>query len=176
VVVAVATDSSTAGKVSSITIGGNTATMHRNDERVPGGGSVELYSAIYGLTVTSGTTATIVVTYSTAKVRCGIAVYALYGLTSTTEHHGNSNNGAGTSISTTLNIPSQGIAIAGSICASNNADHSATGLTEDTDTSPENPTRFIAMSASNMSSETGRTITATGTASTSRIISAASWV
>jgi hypothetical protein len=176
VVCVMASDATVDRTLSSVTIGGNNAAQHEFEKSTSV--AIDMYTAIYGLTVTSGTTATIVVTWSGGMTGCHVAVFALDNLTSTTPHATNGNNtGAGTasSVSTTMNIPSNGVGIAIAGAVNNNAAHTPTGLSEDNDASVDGNVRIHVMSDQSMSSETGRTITSTGTANTSRAISVASW-
>jgi hypothetical protein len=174
VVIAYAIDNGVERSIDSMTIGGNAASSIQSNKSAT---TQDVYSHMFGLAVAADTTATIVVTYSSTMATGAVAVYALYNLSSTTPHavNGNQTNSA-TSISTTLDIPAGGLAIAGSCIFTNNVDHSATGLTEDADVHMESNTKMYAMSAQGLPSETGRTLTVTGTTSVQRCISAASWV
>jgi hypothetical protein len=177
VVVGYASYNNTSGapSFSSATIGGNAATPHHNQINVTD--FVYMATGIFGLLVTSGTQATIVVNFSETMQNCVVSVWALYGLDSTTPHHTNGGNAdSATSVSTTLNIPDQGVAVAIAGSVNNNVAHTAAGLTEDADTTIESTQRYHSMSAQSMSAETGRTISSTGNAVTFRSLAAASWV
>jgi hypothetical protein len=160
--------------VNSITLGGNNMTEIRQDKTNQ---AVDAYTGLFIRAEASGTTANIVVSWSQTMSNCTISVWALYGIDGTEFHDNGDNTGASTatSVSTTLNIASGGVAVAVAIGTANNAAHTATGLTEDYDANTETNGRAHAMSAQSMSVETGRTITSTGTAVTVRCISAASW-
>jgi hypothetical protein len=173
VVIAYAIDNAAERTINSMTIGGNAATPIQSNKSATG---QDVYTAMFGLAVAAGTTATIVVTYSSTMNTGAVAVYALYGLLSTTPFHNNGNQtNAATSVSTTLNIPEGGLAVAGSCIFTNNVNHTGTGLTEDADVHMESNTKMFAMSDEGMTAETGRTLTVTGTTSLQRCISAASW-
>lgn len=93
--------------ISSVTVGGNAATAINFVE-----GSVTgafLQSAIYIIQVDAGTTATVVVTFSAGSNRCGIGVWAAYGLQSS------SATATGTSVANpqtaSLNISAGGVAL-----------------------------------------------------------------
>lgn len=68
--------------VSSVTVGGNSATQLCTDEG--SGGGANQRTALYIITVDSGTSADIVVTYSGTCARSGIGVWAVYDLQSST--------------------------------------------------------------------------------------------
>lgn len=171
----------TATTLNSITIGGSGATIHRSEKSTRAPNSANAMSAIAGLALPSGTSTTVTVVFSTTIFACGVAIYALYDLVSTTPFAANGNTAdTTTSVSTTLNIPGGGIGIA--TCTSYNiitGPASLTGLTQDFDitVSPGGTDQFEQNggSSENMSAETGRTITATGTGTLPRSICAVSW-
>lgn len=122
--------------ISSVTIGGNAAasivsTTHATDFSI---------SAIYGLLVTSGTTANIVVTFGAAQQRCAIVVFEMNGTGGSATAFATATDNAAPS-STTLSIPSGGAAMGVSFARATAAVGSATwtGMTEAVeDTSLEN--------------------------------------
>lgn len=83
VVVAVSLVHTTNGTTASCTIGGNSATSVIQQQGPLGGGGY-VRSCIFILQVDSGTTDTIAVSTSNSVVACGIGVYALYDLNSST--------------------------------------------------------------------------------------------
>lgn len=93
--------------VSGVTIGGNAATKIVESTK---SGSGTNHASIWVLLVTSGTTATIVVTYSAAGVRCEVGIWAAYGIDPA--GYGtiasNANNGTGT-----ISCPAGGIIVGG---------------------------------------------------------------
>lgn len=165
--------------LSTVSIGGNAASIVRQDVTPT---TRQAHSAIATLAVPSGTTATIAVGLSSTNANsCAVHVYALYGLTSMTPFDHNGAGGqAAPSVSTTLNIPAGGIAIAGSShngAATGEDDATVTGLDEDVDMQTTGEFFYHqAASSQGMSAETGRTITTSSAlANASRAISAASW-
>ena len=175
VVAAFGAEVTTSTSFNGITIGGNAATTHRTDKGILTPNIAVVITAVAGLAVAAGTTATIVVTFSAAVNRCGIGVYALYNLGSTTPF---ASNGAGTAansttISTTLNIPSAGIAVLSTGSNINEA-LTITGLTEDFDQTILSAQQGGA-SAQTMTPETGRALSSSSATARTRSISAVSW-
>lgn len=121
-------DSTTVFDVSSVTVGGNAAA-----EVVDQGGSLSLNTAIYIISNTSGTTATIVVNLSEAITSNTVCVWAAYGLNSLTAVGTNSTSGSGTH---TLDVSATGGGVAVGIAsqASNVPTSTWTGLAEGADT------------------------------------------
>jgi hypothetical protein len=74
---------------------------------------------LYYLTVTSGTTATIVATYPQTKRRCTIAVYTITGLNSSTPSDTGTSNNSDTAPTLTLDIPTGSIAVYAHTSANN---------------------------------------------------------
>lgn len=95
--------------ISSVTIGGNGATVHAttNSHAVAG---------VASLVVTSGTTATIVVNVSATAQNCVVGVWTITGLTSTTPVHAptpsSSNSDDANSMSVSTNLSADGVAVA----------------------------------------------------------------
>ena len=159
--------------LASATIGGNAATIHRQDVSAV---NLSIHSALISLAVPTGTTATIFIDIATGTaLRCAVSVYSLYGLNSTTPvSTGGGNVQSGASASGTLNINAGGIAIAAAT-GSADEDHTLSGLTEDNDVS-FGADRAVTGSNQRMGAATGTTITqssATGTAA--RAITLGSW-
>lgn len=159
--------------ISAVTIGGNAAAIHRQDNSPV---NLNTRSGIAGLAVPSGTTATIVVSVSGGTATgCAISVYALYDLTSNTPFAVNgSGTQTGTSVSTTLNIPYRGIAIAAITSTSAGTGVSVSGLTADVDVANGVDRQVIDASQQRMAAETARAISASGT-SRAWAMSVASW-
>lgn len=152
VLVAVSLRSPTAGvSISSMTIGGVSAT-----EIVEASTGANATSAIYGLLVTSGTTATIVVTPSATGQRCQVSVYAMTGNGGSTTAHATATDTTAPS-STTIDIPINGSAVGISYAVDSGAVGAATwaGLTEDNDATLENTSN--AYSAAHLDSTGGAT-------------------
>lgn len=180
VVCAEGSTSLTATTLNSVAIDGNAATAIASVKATESPNIANIMTAIYGLAVPSGTTASIVVTFSAVLSRgCTIAVYALYDLQSTTPFSTNTNTAAsGTSISTTINIPGGGIGIAtiGSYSASGGT--MTAGLSQDYSAPfvPASLSEHVGGSNEGMNAETARTITMSGNNSlVARSIAAASW-
>jgi hypothetical protein len=114
--------------ITSIVIGGVTATSIAS--QASGSSKVWMYAAV----VPTGTTATIVCTFSGTISRCGIGVISIYGASGVTPE-----DTAGSAIdpaSATLTIPVKGVAV-GFVYANNAASFTWTGLTEGYDTAVE---------------------------------------
>jgi len=96
--------------LSSVTIGGNAATIHLQQTNT--GGSAGPTLAIASLVVATGTTATIVATYSSGEAQATSHVYTITGLNSTTPVATNSAAVASGDPSTTVNVTGTGVAVA----------------------------------------------------------------
>jgi hypothetical protein len=132
--------------------------------------------AITDSPVTSGTTATIVVTWSGSNNRCHIGTYAVTGLQSTTPTDTGIDSGTGTpsNRSTTLDISAGGIGIGLFVNSSGSAGSTTWGgLTEDFDLAGDGTICFSGASLESSSAQTGLSITADG--SSVCILIAASW-
>lgn len=86
VLIGIGARAAAARTLNSVTIGGVTATQIRNDRNTAGGNTT--VTAWFIAAVPSGSTGTVVVTFSNSMARCGIAVFSLTGLLSTTEVSG----------------------------------------------------------------------------------------
>ena len=163
--------------LSSVTIGGNGATVHVSAVQ-NASGSAGINCSISSLVVTSGTTATIVGNYSGAFTTGVLNVYTLTGYNSATPVATNSNVVASGDPSTTINITGVGAAV-GLWCGSSGTVGSPTwtGLsTRDYDSAVTGVSNAEVSSASQSSlgTETPRTISATS-GMTAEMIVAASW-
>lgn len=150
VLVAVCVRSATAGiSISSMTIGGVSAT-----ELVEASTGANVTSAIYGLLVTSGTTATIVVTPSNSSQRCAVSVFEMTGTGGATTTSATATDTSPPS-STTITIPANGAAVGLSFATSGSAVGTGTwaGLTEDNDADLENTNNHY--SAAHLNSVSG---------------------
>jgi hypothetical protein len=162
--------------VSSITIGGNAATIHANSTHNIPGNSTHI-AVIAGLLVPSGTTATMVINLSGTAARCWCFVYALHGLASTTQTAAateGQNAGAGDTISDTIDIPSAGILITAITSGATLGTHSWSGATEDSDENNGNIAASVA-SLQGLSAETARAYSATISNSCPKSMAAAAW-
>jgi hypothetical protein len=100
---------------------GNTGALNINLTSMTLGGSSMTNAAafaedtasvdLYYLTVTSGTTATIVATYPNQKRRCTIAVYTITGLNSSTPSDTGTSSNSDSAPTLTLDIPTGSIAV-----------------------------------------------------------------
>lgn len=100
--------------ITSLTLGGTSMTK-----------ATSLFDAnascdLYYLTVTSGTTATVVATYDKQKGRCTIGVYTITGLSSTTPSDTGTSNNSDTAPTLTLDIPTGSIAVYGHTSVNSN--------------------------------------------------------
>lgn len=162
--------------LSGLTIGGNAAAILRQDRPTsyPGNASISQ------LLVPSGTTATIVATYSDVINVCACHVYTLTNYALAAPHHsaGNNYTASANSLSASLDIRTDGAAIAVVAGQSGSADLTSTwsGLTEDADTDGTGYGAYSVASGSVMSAQAGRTISATLSANSDRrAITAVSW-
>lgn len=145
VVVAVHATRGSSFSVSSVTIGGVSATQ------VNSSGSSLITSVWYAAGVT-GTTGNIVVTMSGATTRCLIGVYALYNLRSNTPVDSDTTFSiSGTSLSRTINTRLDGVIIGAGSSSSSGRTYTWTGATENYDTVIEAAASFSAASATTSS-------------------------
>jgi hypothetical protein len=137
-----------AGLINSVTLGGNGMT-----EVVTVIGGAAMRGGIYILAVPTGTTASIVVTFANTQNRCGLAVWALYGLNSATAVDTATATAEGS-----LNLDTQdgGIVVAYGQLNSSGQTMAWTGVTADATQTGEN-VKWSA-SASNVAAETPRTV------------------
>jgi hypothetical protein len=101
--------------LSSSTIGGISATVVAN------AGTCTIIAAV----VTTGTTADVVLNFAGTQIRIGVAVYAVYGLSSTT-----ATSTYTASLSETVTIPAGGVAIGCAYSGSGGVSTTWTGVTE----------------------------------------------
>lgn len=130
VVVCITSAGSGAPSLSSLTVGGVTATTLRLFQAT--GRSCSFLIA----SVPTGTTGDVVATYSSTQDRCGIGIWATYGVLSATPI----DSQVVTASSSSVSIPSlttirSGLAFAGNLATTNNPTHSWSNVTERWDTS-----------------------------------------
>ena len=160
----------------SATVNGVGATIHVN--QAGGKSSITTsISAICSIPLSAGSTGNIAVTFSNNMTVCNIAGYALLDLISgtPTATAGNATSAAGagaTSLSTSINIPGNGILIG--VASANNATITLSGVTQD-GTSDVSVLKSAVGSNQQMTAETGRSVSAShgGTASAFAIAFAA---
>jgi hypothetical protein len=157
--------------VSSVTVGGAGLSVVRQQSNVATNIN---HAAIYGGIIATGTSATIVVNYTTAgtMLRTGIDVYALYGLESTTAFDHEQSTASNPSVS--LDIPARGVCI-GIACTAAAAGATWTGISENSDRNVEASALQQSAASDLLNAETGRTIQASFGTNTNPVLCAASW-
>jgi hypothetical protein len=133
-----------ANSVSSMTIGGVAAT-----KAVDEGGADRFIVEIWYASVPTGTTGDVVVTFANAQTDCGVLVYALYNLRSTTP----TDTGSGGAGSLTIDLPEYGQLVA----IARDGSVTWTGATEDYDSPTESRT---SASRGEVTAATGVTVSA----------------
>lgn len=143
---------------SSVTIGGVSATLLREDGHDAGGDTaVSIYIAL----VPTGTSGTVAITYAAGRRNAGVALYRLTGLNSTIAVDTASNTAD--PMTDTIDVNDGGVVIAGAMTRSNvGATNTWTGVTQPGNVSDEigNGDVLYASFEASLGSETGRTITA----------------
>lgn len=133
--------------------------------------SFEAY--IYAGNIASGTTASIVATYTGAWVNLNCSIWAAYGIASTTAYHTDSDLTATTTMTAAINIPAGGVAVA--IHGNNNAGvQTWTGLTEDFDSTDVTSRQCTGASLASATLQTGLSLSVTNT-SGDGVLLVASW-
>jgi hypothetical protein len=149
--------------VSSVTIGGNAATLYGTQST----NTVRARAAFAGLLVTSGTTADIAVTFSGAMEQAMVTVWALTGAGASFAPHDVrfANMSAGSASTSSLIVPQGGAVIAGGYFIDTTAGLTGvtwTGPTEVLDAGGETANgRYSGASLSNQTASAGYTVTAT---------------
>lgn len=167
-------DNATSNAVNSVTVGGAACSELVSIEDPPDWAEIYITDAAF----TSGTTANIVVGCSGTISRCGISVYALYNLNSTTPHATATDTATTSPLSTTINIPAGGVLISGATVRNSDSAPFAswTGATENNDELIESTIKQTSASSQKMASETGRSVQcAYSAAATSAALVAASF-
>lgn len=169
VIVAVAGMTGSARTISSVTIGGNTATVAVTQASTSGTGT---RIGLYYLAVPAGTTADIVVTFSGAMASCRIAVFAMTGHTSGTPAATGADGSGSTTFNPNCNVVTGDVLICASLAdgsgvAWTNATEQSDGVTEENNLSTAKYTAT--------SSETPRTITAVHTGASLGCAVSAAW-
>lgn len=162
--------------ISSVTLGGNTMTKHAEGTGTFSG-FYNAFASVYGYALTTGTTADIVVTGSGANLSHAVVqVYALYDLNSNTPTATGSNgeSSGATSVSTTANVNSGGIAVCVGYAAVAEA-LTMVGADEDADATYEGVGAAHFGSKQSMAAETPRTFSSSSATSIRRAIAAVTW-
>lgn len=170
VVLAVQGLTTTGRTISSVTIGGNAASVAASSA------SNNSQSGLYYLNVTSGTTADIVVTFSGSNSRCTVHVYTITGLKSFTPVGADATvSTSSTSLNRTIAISKGGCAIGVAWVGFSPSTITWTNLTKDSGVTNE-VQQFSSASASGMAENAGLTITAAGSGSAGPAsLAVASW-
>lgn len=154
--------------VSSITIGGVSATIVVQDNNNSGGDNVV---ALAAAAVPSGTSGDVVVTFSTGMVRALVGLYRVTGIDGVDDFQALSSTAAPPSVA--LDIPANGIAIA--LAASRPGNASLTGVTADSDGTPEAQMRYIMGHDEFATTQTDLTVEATNLDGAAPVGVFASW-
>lgn len=142
--------------ISSVTIDGQTGSQQAFVDFTVGGG--HSINAIYIADATGNATGTVSITFSAGMIRCGIGVYVVTGLHSSTAS--DTDTQTGNNPSGTLNIPAGGVAVGGVYCDSATV---WTNLTENYDEIIESPRRHTGASAAFAAEQTALSISTTST-------------
>lgn len=162
IVVGVMLNSSTNRTVSSVTLGGNAMTS------IVGTNSAS-NTALFRISVASGTTADIVVTGSGASNGCYVVVYSLTGWGTVTTYNSNSATGSSATISTTIDTASGG-AVIGIQNRFNTGSVTTSGFTtQNVNTTFDGTQRIYAGNTFPTTSATGTTYSVTGSSATDSI-------
>lgn len=163
--------------LSSVTIGGNAASLDANAASHIGGGS-SVVACVASLLVTSGTSADIVVAFSNTMLGCCCHVYTLTDYQSATPSDTEAavSNASAASVSGTINVTGPGALL---MCGSTSA--SVTGLTlggttEDAETNSTAPgSRLASGMSEGLGTESSRSLTVTPTSNNNLALAAAVW-
>jgi len=140
--------------ISSVTVGGSAATQRASaNYNISGGSSV---CGLYTIPYPTGTTADIVVNLPSSYARAGIAVYAVYGLSSEVPSATASATNAAT-LNLNTNVTAGSLCI-GAVYTNPNGAATWTGLTEDLDILIESSNGLSTASALLTATEAPRTI------------------
>ena len=166
VVVGIGSVAVSAGTVSSVTIGGNTANI---DTQISGG-----QTCIASLLVTSGTTATIVVNYTAGRGNCTIYVWTITKAKSISPKSVDSQSNSTSNPSITLNGQTGAVGCAVTfVNTTGTSSFTWTGMTENADQTAE--TRRVSAASGSLNSNSN-TVTATNSLANATVhLSGASW-
>lgn len=181
IVLGISAEGSTAAyTLSSVTVNSVTSTVVTNNAPVLGGNYTN--AALFQQVVASGTTANIVVTFSTTINRTRVGIWRITGYNSTTPISSNttSNAAGGTSINTTLTTMQTGAAVIGVCTTGDVTPHTWTNLTENYDSAIATSvvgTGTEASGASAVSTNSSNLTITTSAASSGQalILTAAAW-
>ena len=156
--------------ISSVTIGGVSATIvvQINTSADSGWNSAGIVIAA----VPTGTTGDVVITFSAGQARCAIALYSTIDTASETASDTDSNAAADPSVS--IDCPASGYIIAVACFSVGTGTTTWTGVTEDYDVNPENVANTTMASDNFASAQTGLTVSANSTLANGTMV-VASW-
>lgn len=175
IVVTIGSRSNSARTISAVTIAGVTATNIATANNTGGGAEI---AAIYAAAVPTGTTGSIVVTFSGAMLRIGVGVFTLTGKPSVTAFATSTVTPTGSSPTTTISSPINGAIVAVNFAnSSGTASTVWTGLTERYDINPETASSGTSGASSTFTAaQNSLTVTATVTSVTvQQAMAVASW-
>jgi len=175
IAVGVGTSSGTnAAVISSVTIGGISAT-----KAISSNAEENSLSDIWYATVPTGTTATVVVTYTLEQQRCGIGVWAVYnssGAPTATAEDNQDIADASAVTSTTINVPANGGVLAYACGVSGGVlTFTLAGVTEDFDENIASIVYHTGGAENYASAQVGLTVSCTATANTRQTMPVAAW-
>lgn len=159
--------------ISSMTIGGVSATVVVNADTATSSGGLAIAIA----DVPTGTTADVAITFSGTVARSGVSLYRVINLTSSTIHASTTDTAATSGeVTGSLNVPANGFCIAGAVTVDGTAWTWSAGPTENYDVDIGSVSNgFSSALGEYVSAQTPLTVTATcGTGSRSALV-AASW-
>lgn len=156
---------STSTDITSVTIGGVTATSVIRIFNA-GSGSGENVTAIYMAPLLTGTTASIVVTFNVAFARASVSVYRVVGLTSATATATGSSTASNPTAS--LNISAGGFAV-GSCYSQSTSSFTWTNLTESVDSTTNFTNTYTAAAANFAAAQTSLALTCTPASGTAPV-------
>jgi hypothetical protein len=176
VIVCIGSRANSARSISSVTIGGIAATAVVTANNATAGADM---AAIYIALVPTGTTASVVVTFSGAMLRCVIGVYSMVQNGRATATNTNTATPSGTTPTTTLTVPSNGSLVAAVWAQSSvSASVTWTGPTEDFDLQPGDTASVCLSGASfnhNALSTAGPVTAVVANIASEQAIATASW-
>ena len=150
-VVVIVSGSVASRSVSSVTVGGISATLVKSQTDT--NAIIEIWQAV----VPTGTTGDVVVVWSGAMTRCGVGVWAVYEAAIAAFDTGSSNADPMTD---TLNCPANGVVIGGATNSNTVSAHAWTGITENFDDLVESVTYHTGAFLTFSTTQTGLTVTA----------------
>lgn len=171
----------TSRKIMVFAAGANNASLSISSVTVAGVSASELLSGSFGASpitggvwiadVPTGTTGDVVVTWSASQDQCGVGVYALYNVSSSTPYDTDSFSGGATSGATSVTVNYSGGFFLGFVANQNNSvtGYSWTNVTEDFDISIAGGAGRYMSGASSVASGSGSvTMTATAAGATTQ--------